>query len=95
MATVHVVTMEMARLKRLQRSLCFIKWLQGMTKRTWASGMKDIRSGFDLFTEPPVEVIFNGDELLRTRLLCIPTQESVLFTDTAEAFITSECCSIR
>lgn len=58
MGTVHVVAMEMATLKRLQRSLCFIKWLQGMAKRMWASGMKDVRSGFDLFAEPPVEVIF-------------------------------------
>lgn len=82
--------------QRLQRSLCFIKWLQGMTKRTWASGMKDVRSGFDLFTEPSVEAIFfNGDKLRRTRLLCIPSQESVLFTDTAGAFITAECCNIR
>lgn len=52
MATVHVVAMEIATLKGCRRSLCFIKWLQGMTKRTWASGMKDVRSGFDLFTAP-------------------------------------------
>lgn len=40
------------------RSLCFIKWLQGMTKHTWAPGVKDVRSGYDLFTEPPAGVIF-------------------------------------
>lgn len=37
---------------------CFIKWLQGMTKCTWASGVKDVRSGFDLFAVPPVEEIY-------------------------------------
>lgn len=67
----------------------------------WASGMKDVRSGFDLFAERPVEVgyvfffFLNGDKLLRTRLLCVPSQEPVPFMDTAGAFITSECCNIR
>lgn len=84
MAAVHVVSMEIATLKGCREAFCFIKWLQGMTKRTWASGMKDVRSRFDLFTERPVEGGFfslffflNGDKLLGTRLLCIPSQESV------------------
>ncbi len=47
--------------QRLQRSLCFIKWLQGMTKCTWVSGMKDVRSDFDLFTGSPVKVIFSKE----------------------------------
>lgn len=55
MAAVHVVSMEIATLKGCREAFCFIKWLQGMTKRTWASGMKDVRSRFDLFTERPVE----------------------------------------
>lgn len=64
-----------------------------MTKCTWASGVKDVRSGFDLFAVPLRRFIyfFNGDKLLGTRLLCMPSQEPVAFMDMDGAFITSEC----
>lgn len=97
MATVHVVAMEIEHSKVAEKSLCFIKWLQGKTKCTWASGMKDVRSGFDLFTKPLVKEIFffNGNKLFRTRFLCFLSQESILFMDTTRAFCTSKCRNIR
>ena len=58
MAAAHAVAMEIATLKGCGEAFCFIKWLRGMTKHTWASGMKDVRSRFDLFTELPVLVFF-------------------------------------
>lgn len=87
--------------QRLQRSLCFIKWLQGMAKRTWASWHEGCSITFWFIRQAScwgdfVSFLFaNGDKLLGTRLLCIPSQESVLFMDTPGAFITYERCSIR
>lgn len=64
--------------QRLQRSLCFIKWPQGMTKHMWASGTKDVRSDFDLFG---LLLMFlkNENKLLINWDLCFLSQEYVLF----------------
>lgn len=97
-ATVHVVAMEIATLfSECREAFVLLNGCKEWQNARGRPGMKDVRSGFDLFTECPVEVIFfeNGDKLLGTRSLCVPSQESILFMDTAGAFITSECCSIR
>lgn len=67
-----------------------------MTKCMWASGIKDVWSGFDLFKVPPVEAIFFFIETnCWEQGLCILPQQSVHFRDTAGTFITSNYCNIR
>lgn len=81
MAAVHVVSMEIATLKGCREAFCFIKWLQGMNKAhvgVWHEGCS-IAVWFIHRASRWRGIFFflNGDKLLGTRLLCIPSQESV------------------
>lgn len=81
MSMVHVVAIEIATLKDCREVFVLLNGCKEWRNACGRLGMKDIRSRLDLLTQHPAEEILfyffsaNGDKLLKTKLLCIPSQE--------------------
>lgn len=78
--------------QRLPRRLCFIARLQGIAEHTWAFWNEELYSP-SVLSEWILFFFGGGGKLLRTRLLCEPSWESICFTDREAAVITSQSCS--